>query len=156
MPFCRDTSLTLKALRPRDYSENPNSLGQHLKTRRRELGLLQREAAAQMGVCKEAYANWEKDRTKPVASQFRPVVEFLGYDPTPEPKTLAERLEAKRRALGATLDQVATTLGWDGGTLARYLNGTWRLPPARASALEAFLRSDAAGHSAIHLLPRRR
>jgi len=31
-----------------------------------------------LGVSVEAYINWEKDRTQPVASQFRPVVAFLG------------------------------------------------------------------------------
>jgi hypothetical protein len=41
VPFCRGVRLTLKSLKPRDYVENPRTLGQHLKKRRRELGLLQ-------------------------------------------------------------------------------------------------------------------
>jgi len=86
VPFCRQTPLTLKALRAKDYSENPQNLGEHLKKRRRELGLLQREAAERMGIQRDTYVNWEKDKTSPVASQFRPVVAFLGYDPTPRPK----------------------------------------------------------------------
>ncbi len=92
-----------------------------------------------MGIAKETYANWEKGRTVPVASQFRPVVAFLGFDPTPAPATLAERLEAKRRVTGMTFSQVARHLGWDEGTLTRYLNGTCRMPPKRALAIEAFL-----------------
>ena len=139
MPFCRQTPLTLKALRAKDYSENPQTLGEHLKKRRKELGLLQRAAAEQMGILTETYANWETDRTKPVAAQFRPVVAFLGYDPTSAARTLAERLQAKRRTLGVTFSQVAQHLGWDEGSLTRYLNGPWRLPPDRAAALEAFL-----------------
>jgi transcriptional regulator with XRE-family HTH domain len=116
-------------------------LGEHLKKRWRELGLLQREAADRMGIQRDTYANWEKGKTEPVAAQFRPVVVFLGYDPTPTPTTLAERLEATRRLLGVTLAQVARFLGWDPGTLTRYLNGTWRMPPARAEVLEAFLKA---------------
>jgi DNA-binding XRE family transcriptional regulator len=81
VPFCRQTPLRLKALRARDYSQNPQSLGEHLKKRRRQLGLLQREAAERMGIQRDTYVNWEKDKTGPVASQFRPVVAFLGYDP---------------------------------------------------------------------------
>ncbi len=92
-----------------------------------------------MGVGTDSYANWEKGKTEPVAAKFRPVVEFLGYDPTPGPKTLAERLKAKRRALGVTFSQIARHLGWDPGSLSRYLNGTRRIPPARAASLEAFL-----------------
>ncbi|MDP1962656.1 MAG: helix-turn-helix transcriptional regulator [Reyranella sp.] len=82
MPFYRGVPLTLKAQKPKDYSETPHTLGEHLKKRRRELGLLQKEAAVRMGIGTETYANWEKGKTQPVAAQFRPVVEFLGYDPT--------------------------------------------------------------------------
>jgi DNA-binding XRE family transcriptional regulator len=61
VPFCRQTPLTLKALRTKDYSENPQTLGGHLNKRRRELGLLQREAADRMGIQRATYINWEKD-----------------------------------------------------------------------------------------------
>ena len=54
--------------------------------------------------------------------------------------TLPERLLTKRRATGMTLADVARNLGWDEGTLTRYLNGTWHMPPPRAALLvEAFL-----------------
>lgn len=153
--FLPGVPLTFKALRKKDYSESPYTLGEHLKKRRRQFGLLQREAAVRMEICKEAYANWEKDKTKPVAAQFRPVVTFLGYDPTPEAKTLAERLEAKRRGLGVTFDQIAGHLGWDPATLSRYLNGTWRIPANRMAALELLLSANSTDLSDIHRLPRR-
>jgi transcriptional regulator with XRE-family HTH domain len=156
VPFCRQTPLTLKALRAKDYSENPRNLGEHLKKRRRKLGLLQREAAEMLGVSTDTVVNWEKDKTRPVASQFRPVVTFLGYDPTPAPSTLAERLKAKRRELGVTFAQVARHLRWDPGTLTRYLNGTWRMPPSRADQLEVFLLANEAELATVLQLPRRR
>jgi DNA-binding XRE family transcriptional regulator len=131
VPFCRQTPLTLKALRAKDYSQNPHTLGEHLKKRRKELGLLQREAAERLGVSTDTVVNWEKDNTKPVAAHFRPVVAFLGYDPTPASQTLADRVEAKQRSLGASLAQVARHLGWDPGSLRRYLDGTWNLSPDR-------------------------
>lgn len=102
------------------------------------------------------YLNWEKDKTVPATARFRPVVMFLGYDPTPKPTTLVERLDAKRRTLGTTLDQVAKYLGWDAGTLTRYLDGTWRIPARRATALQAFLEAPTSSLSSIHRLPRRR
>ena len=147
--------MTLKAPKPKDFVDAPETLGQHLKKRRRQLGLLKREAANRMGILTETYANWEKDRTLPVAAQFRPVVEFLGFDPSPPPTTLRERLTAKRRALGATFEQVANYLGWDSGTLSRYLNGTWSIPPARAAALDTFLGASASDLRSIHRLSRR-
>jgi hypothetical protein len=41
-----------------------------------------------IGIGTDTYANWEKGNTEPVASQFRPVVAFLGYDPTRAPLPL--------------------------------------------------------------------
>ncbi|MEK7995496.1 MAG: helix-turn-helix domain-containing protein [Planctomycetota bacterium] len=155
MPFSLGVPVTLKSLRKKDYSEAPKTLGEHLKKRRRELGLLQREAAVRMGILTETYLNWEKGHTEPVAAQFRPVVLFLGYDPTPAPTTLAERLKAKRRELGVTFYQVAQHLGWDEGTLTRYLNGTWRIPPARTAALDAFLAAGESELAVVLQLPRR-
>ena len=147
--------LTFKALRKKDYSEVPQTLGEHLKKRRRQLGLLQREVAVRMGICKETYASWEKDKTKPVAAQFRPVITFLGYDPTPEARTLAESVEAKRRGLGVTFDQIAGHLGWDPATLTRYLNGTWRIPANRMAALELLLSAKNSNLTDIYRLTRR-
>ena len=109
-----------------------------------------------MGVSTETAVNWERGKTKPVAAQFRPILAFLRYDPTPEPQTLAERLEAKRRLLGVTLAQVAKYMRWDPGTLTRYLNGTWRIPSSRAAQLEAFLVTEKAALAAVLQLPRRR
>ena len=156
MPFCRQTPLTLNVQRLKDYSEKPKTLGEHLKKRRRELGLLLREAAERMGVSAETIANWENGKTEPIATQFQPVVAFLGYDPMPAPTTLAERLEAKRRLLGVTFAQVARHLGWDPGTLARYLSGTWRMPTARGALLEAFLLTEKAALAGVLQLPRGR
>jgi hypothetical protein len=107
VPFCRGVPLRLKALKQKDYVDNPETLGQHLMKRRKQLGLLQREAATQMGIGTETYANWEKDKTEPIAAQFRPVLDFLGYDPMPAPVTLAERVQTKRRQLGVTFEQMA-------------------------------------------------
>lgn len=39
--------------------------------------------------------------------------------------------------VGASLAQVARYLGWDPGSLKRYLDGTWRISPDRHDALEA-------------------
>jgi transcriptional regulator with XRE-family HTH domain len=156
VPFCRQTPFTLKALREKDYSPNPQTLGEHLKKRRRELGLFQREAASRMGIGTDTYANWEKGKTEPVATQFQPVVAFLGYDRTPAPETLSERLKAKRRELSVTFAQVARYLEWDTGTLSRYLNGTWHMPPPRAALLEAFLVAGEAELARLWQLPRGR
>jgi transcriptional regulator with XRE-family HTH domain len=120
------------------------------------LGLLQREVAIRLGVSTATVVKWEKDNTEPVAAQFRPVAAFLGYDPTPEPQTLTERLTAKQRSLGASLAQIARHLGWDPGSLRRYLDGTWRMSLDRRDALEAFLDAEDGALAGVHSLKRRR
>jgi hypothetical protein len=109
-----------------------------------------------LGVSTDTVVNWENDNTKPVAAQFKPLVAFLGCDPTPEPQTLAERLAAKQRTLGASLAQVAKHLGWDPGSLRRYVEGTWRLSPDRRDALDRFLNAEDVTLAGLHSLKRRR
>jgi hypothetical protein len=68
-------------------SGKSQTLGGHLKKRRRQLALLQWEAAERMGIGTDTYANWEKGKMELVASQFGLVVTFTGYDPmAPRPR----------------------------------------------------------------------
>src|SRR5260370_12183543 len=60
-------------------------------------------------------------------------------DPSQPGTTLRERVAAKRRAPGATFDQVVQHLGWDPATLNRYVREVWCMKPDRAAALAAFL-----------------
>jgi transcriptional regulator with XRE-family HTH domain len=70
----------------------------------------------------------------------------------PAPETLSERLKAKRRLLGVTLAQVARYLGWDPGTMTRYLNDKWRVPANRSVASETFLNAENAAFADLHSL----
>ena len=108
-----------------------------------------------MGITVETLINWEKDRTRPVAAQFRPVVAFIGFDPTPPGSSLKDRVEAKRRVLGITADQVAAHLGWDPGSFNRYLRGVWPLSTERAGDFEAFLSADEDEFTTFPTLARR-
>jgi cyanate lyase len=71
-------------------------------------------------------------------------------------QTLADRLEAKQRTLGASLAQVARHLGCDPGSLRRYLDGTWQISADRRDALEAFLDAEDGTLAGLHSLKRRR
>lgn len=86
-----------------------------------ELDLTQEEACVLLGhVCVETLINWEKDRTEPPITCMPAIRRFLGYDPFPEPKTLGERMRAKRRIMGWTIEEAAKQIGVDGSTW-----GTW-------------------------------
>lgn len=64
------------------------------------MGLMQKEAAKLIGVNTRTILNWEKGRTAPPITSIPAIVQFLGYAPFPEPKTLPQHLLAKCRAMG--------------------------------------------------------
>jgi len=73
LPFCH---LTLKGRKPPPYGypTEPKSLGEHMKKRRMDLGLTQREVARRIGANPWTVANWEKGKTNP-ASRFLPEID---------------------------------------------------------------------------------
>ena len=130
--------LTLKALRPKRFPENPRSLGQHLLRRRLQLGDLQYQVAPRLGVSTDTYLFWEKDRTEPEARYYPRIFAFLGYNPLPPPTTLGDQLKRKRLELGLTLRAAALLIGADEGSLARWETGEWK-PRMSMAKVNAFL-----------------
>lgn len=123
----------------------PKTLGEHLRKRRHELGLHQKDVAKQLGVAHETYANREKGHTRPYTPSWGRVIAFLGYDPSPAARTFGERIAAKRRELGLTQAKLAALLGWDEATLFRYERGRWMPKGKRLQQLEKFLESGPLG-----------
>ena len=87
-----------------------------------ELGLFQRDLRERFKLEKETYANWEKDCCYPAMKHWPGIIEFLGFDPNPEPSTFGERLIAYRRRKGLSRKILAATLAVDEGTLWRWEN----------------------------------
>jgi DNA-binding XRE family transcriptional regulator len=76
--FLPGVNVTLRALKPKDFPDDPKTLGEHLKKRRVEQRMLQREAAPLVGVSVDTYRGWELDRIRPYAASWRAVIGFLG------------------------------------------------------------------------------
>ena len=51
------------------------------------------------------------------------IMQFLGYDPFPEPKTLRQYLLAKRQAMGWSIKQAAEVVGVDPSTWRNWERG---------------------------------
>ena len=92
--------ITLKALKPKETDFEPQTLGEHVRKRRLDLRLTQKQAAERLGVSPWTVLNWEKGRTEPPIESMPAIIRFLGYDPFPKPMNIPERLLAKRRAMG--------------------------------------------------------
>ena len=115
--------ITLKALKPKETDFEPQTLGEHVRKRRLELRLTQKQAAERLGVNPWTVLNWEKDHTEPPIESMPAIIRFLGYDPFPEPKGLVEQLLAKRRAMGWSIKEAARQLGVDQGTWEAWEQG---------------------------------
>lgn len=94
-----------------------------MRKKRLEMGLMQKEVAAQFGVNTWTILNWEKGHSEPPIAALPAIVRFLGYDPYPEPKTVSEHLFAKRREMGWSIKEAAQELKVDPGTWANWERG---------------------------------
>lgn len=97
--------------------KKPETLGGHLRKRRHDLGFLQKEAAAWLGVNQWTLIGWERDRTEPSVRLLPKILAFLGYDLQPTPETLKQRIAAKRRSLGLSQRELADILNVNETTL---------------------------------------
>ncbi len=110
------------------------TIGDHVKRRRCEIGLLQREAARLLGVSEFTVINWETNRCSPNLRVLPRVISFVGYSPFPEGESLRERLVARRWALGLSRRELAQRLEVDPATLGRWERGV-REPRGKYLAL---------------------
>ena len=117
MPFCH---LRIKALRRPcpDYwittqtaPEAPRTLGEHIRRRRIDLHILQKDVAAGLRVNIETLKNWERGVGSPSIRQIPAILAFLGYDPEPVPKNLAGQIRYARRRLGMTQKKLGKAIG---------------------------------------------
>lgn len=105
LPFCyftlkaSRTALRFRNLVHKGFILKPQTLGQHLLTRRLVLKLTQKEVAARLNTLREHYERWERDEVEPTASFWPRLIGFLGYYPGAE-KTPADWVLKARRMQG--------------------------------------------------------
>jgi transcriptional regulator with XRE-family HTH domain len=108
-------------------------LGEHIRKRRLDLGLLQKDIASMISVDKETVFRWESNESLPSVLLLPAIIRFLGHDPLPTPKTFSEQLRHSRRYLGLSQTATARLLGIDPTTLRKWEQG--RLEPIDATIL---------------------
>ncbi|MBI3353229.1 MAG: helix-turn-helix domain-containing protein [Nitrospirae bacterium] len=74
------TDIATTQFTPKGYPVAPSTLGEHLRKRCLDLGLLQAQVAEWIGVKESTEWNWEHGR-KPVMRYQAKIIEFLGYRP---------------------------------------------------------------------------
>src|SRR5260221_3727212 len=99
--------VTLKCLKPKEPAMEPRTLGEHVKRWRIERKISQKQAAQLLGVTSWTVFNWETGRTKPAIEAMPTIIRFLGHDPFTASVTVPERLLAKRRSMGWSMQKAA-------------------------------------------------
>lgn len=102
-----------------------DTLGKQLQWRRRELGLQQVDVADIIGCNAKSIMLWERDERRPADRMYPALIKFLGYEPWPEPVTLAEKLKAERLRRGLAIKQAAIVIEVDECTLWWWESGRW-------------------------------
>lgn len=119
LPFCH---LRLNSKKSSTYPrlEECDTLGDHLKRRRLELGLLQRQVAPKLGINRFTLANWEKNRREPGIRHYPAIMDFLGYCPSRAGTTFGERLMLHRTHRGLSRRALARAVGADPSSIGRW------------------------------------
>ncbi len=63
------------------YPTNPQTIGEHIRKRRMDLKLEQKEVARRVGRSKTLVFQWEHNKAMPGRGAWPAIVAFLGYDP---------------------------------------------------------------------------
>jgi len=108
-----------------------------VRERRAVLGLTQAEAAARIGVCRDALARWELRPMVPDVHTMPAVIAFLGYNPLPTAMTFPEFLLRTRRTLGLDQAALAALLSVSFNTLRSWERGLFPPGQARKAQVEA-------------------
>jgi transcriptional regulator with XRE-family HTH domain len=152
LPFC---SVVLRAQKPlpEGYPANPKIIGEHIRKRRLDLRLSQKEVGEAIGVAMETVRQWESGRNSPAVRLMPKVVAFLGHPPVVDTgKIDGARIKACRKLLGLTGQEAAERLGICASTLSSWENGEAIKKRSYASAIESLITS-AARVGATAILP---
>jgi transcriptional regulator with XRE-family HTH domain len=110
----------LKAVRPKPgYPKALNTLADHLKVRRLDLGLTQKDTAVRLAVDPDSVRNWEAGRTSIEVRYYPALIEFLGYNPLPPANTPGEVVRRERMTRGLSRHKLAIAACVDEATVRR-------------------------------------
>ena len=116
--------MVLIAPKPLDwrYPKELKTIGDHIRKRRLDLGLLQKEVAEILDTDKTSISNWETYGKKPDIKKYKAIIDFLGYVPFEEGPSIGEKIWYYRAVRGMTHRELADQLGLDEGTVNDWEN----------------------------------
>ena len=127
------------------YPEFPITVGEHIRKKRMDLGLLQREVAEIIGVTESSVWNWEHG-TDPELQYNPSIIKFLGYIPFDCPDDTVGRLAWYKRARGMNFDDLGEIMGRDQEQLSDWLTGRHHPFKKNREKIERFLEEQLTIH----------
>jgi predicted transcriptional regulator len=79
LPFSRLENTVSR--RPKGYTEQPKTIGEHLLKYRIDRKQKRIEVAKSIGVAPSVITDWEKGRYQPYATNYKKIVDFMGCNP---------------------------------------------------------------------------
>ena len=143
----RQITLTCEKPKGLEYPKDPQTLSEHLRKRRLDLGLLQKDVAQRIGASVASVWLWENGKVEPEVKWMPAIIAFLGRDPRSQAQTLGERLVWFRKGRGWSQKQLAADLQVDPTTLSRWELEQRYLGECTGNAwLSCYLRSFVSNH----------
>ena len=140
MPFC---NIQMCAQKPRSkaYPLELKTLGDHLRKKRLDLGLLQKDVAQIVGTTTTSIMYWETNRISPSIEFIPKIINFLGYIPFDRisKMSLGEQIKTCRKIKGISQKELARQFRFDPGTVAHWENDNRKPAVSYLTKLNAFL-----------------
>ena len=116
------------------------TLGDHLRKKRLDLKLEQKDVAKLLNISACTVYLWENNQVKPNLKSYPTIVNFLGYCPLEQLTDFGQKLKRHRIYSGLTLKQLAQTLMIDPGTLRNLESGGRMTSDKIKAKVKAFLK----------------
>lgn len=130
IPALTKCHILLQAVKPpnrietvRRYPFFPNTIGDYLRKKRLDLGLLQKDVADRLNTSTECLRNWENNMFEPDIRSFPNVIDFIGYCPYDLALAASDKMIIWRSYNGLTQKEMAKLARIDPGTLSRIEKG---------------------------------
>jgi transcriptional regulator with XRE-family HTH domain len=121
------------------YPECPKKIGEHIRKRRMDQKLFQRDVAGIIGVTECTINNWENGEIEPETKYIPMIIYFLGYTPFECPGDILGRLSYFKRIKGLTFRGLGELMGRDHEQLADWLRSQKKPNPRNLENINRFL-----------------
>jgi len=138
--------VALRAQKPRlvAYPKELRTIGDHLKKKRLDLQMTQKDVAAKLQTTVCTYRGWERNQRNPSCRYMPKIIKFLGYTPfDTEFEDLGQKIRAYRKLFGLRQKDLARLLGVDPGTIYHWEKGKHKPERRLLKVLATFFHADA-------------